>query len=315
MNGLSFRNSIIVFSTLVCESVELKANLIFLISFAANTIFLKANSQSETGNKMPVIGVLIGMMNYQGDLKPDNFTFKHSNFVFSFNIKQPLNNRISWRTGFSIGKIEGADRYNRDYLKIRNLSFYSDIWEVYTGFELAALDISAKRFTPYVYAGISVFHFNPWTYDRSGRKQYLQPLGTEGQGLAKYPQSKPYKLTQFSLPFGIGLKYAINDQINIGVELSQRKTFTDYLDDVSTSYPDYNTLLQARGPQAVALSYRGDEIPGGSPYPRAGEQRGTPTNKDWYYFAGVMAEFKWSMLHQIFNRPVFNNSQTRCPHF
>lgn len=97
------------------------------------------------------------MINYEGDLKPNSFTSDHSNYFFGLTVRKSLNRGITWRSGFSTGSVEGADRYNRDYLKPRNLSFYSQITEAYTGLALTILDISTKRFTPYLYGGIDVY--------------------------------------------------------------------------------------------------------------------------------------------------------------
>jgi hypothetical protein len=177
---------------------------------------------------------------------------------------------------------------------------------------LNLLDLTTKNFSPYLYGAISIFRFNPWTKDENGSKVFLKPLGTEGQGLSQYPDRKPYDLVQPALAFGGGLKFALDENLNVGIEFSQRKTFTDYLDDVSTSYADYDLLYNARGTQAVSLAYRGDEVPGGSPYPHAGEQRGTPSEMDWFYFIGITVEMKLSKLPTLFNSrnsPVY----TRCP--
>ena len=234
-------------------------------------------------------------------------------------LRKPLTYWLSWRVGASIGQIEAADKYNRDYLKPRNLSFYSGIKEIYTGFDIYMFDLSTKRFSPYVYGGIALFHFNPWTYDNDGKKVFLKPLSTEGQGLSQYPSQKPYRLTQIALPFGIGAKYALTECMNIGIEFSQRKTFTDYLDDVSSHYVDENILLQEKGPLAVSLAYRGDELQNGSPYPSHGTQRGTKTEMDWYYFLGVTIEMKISCLKSVFNqwgggdKHSFSSYQNRCP--
>ena len=93
-------------------------------------------------------------------------------------------------------------------------------------------------------------------------KSFFTTTSTEGQGtINNIPEQKPYKLTQLALGFG-GARYAINDNMNIGVELVQRKTFTDYLDDVSSIYVDHNVLLQAKGAKAVEMAYRGDELSG-----------------------------------------------------
>jgi hypothetical protein len=145
----------------------------------------------------------------------------------------------------------------------------------------------------------------------------LQPLSTEGQGLSQFPKQKPYKLTQVALGFGIGARYAINSNMNIGAEFTQRKTFTDYLDDVSSIYVDYNTLMQAKGAKSVEMAYRGDELPGGQAYPGHGEQRGTPSEMDWYYFFGLNFEIRLSAFGKMFKNMNGENTSAihniRCP--
>jgi opacity protein-like surface antigen len=285
------------------------ATCVLVCLFALLT--LKTNSQ-ETDRSW-LIGVFGGLVNYQGDLKPTSFTFQHSNPAFAVTIRKPLGRWLSFKSGVAIGKVEGADRDNRDYLRARNLSFYSNIKEFNAGLELNVLDITTKSFSPYLYGGISVFHFNPWTYDQSGQKVYLQPLGTEGQGLQQYSDRKPYKLWQPALAFGAGARFAINENVNIGIEFSQRKSFTDYLDDVSTQYADHDILLSARGAKTAELAFRGDEIPGGSAYPHTGEQRGTPSEMDWYYFFGVTLEIKLSSLGKVFRHSNSSHNYIRCP--
>lgn len=290
------------------------AGLIPLLLFFI--LFNSTNVSSQEQDNGWMIGVFAGAVNYQGDLKPTSFTFNHSNPAFSLTIRKPLGTWLSLKAGAVIAKVEGADRYNRDYLQKRNLSFYTDIREITAGLEINLLDITTKKFSPYLYGGVSIFHFNPWTNDAGGNKIYLQPLGTEGQGLAEYPKRKMYKLTQPALAFGIGARFAVSDNLNLGIEFNQRKSFTDYIDDVSTSYVNYDVLLNARGSKAVELAYRGDEIPGGTPYPHDGEQRGTPSEMDWYYYYGLTMEMKLSSFGNIFRFRNLNNhamSSTRCP--
>jgi hypothetical protein len=112
----------------------------------------------------------------------------------------------------------------------------------------------------------------------------------------------------------MGVKYAASDNVIIGFEFSQRKTFTDYLDDVSSFYVDHATLLAARGPKAVEMAYRGIGSPTSSaPYPAHGEQRGTPTEMDWYYFSGLNIEIKLNSLGSIFSRSRDRSYSQRCP--
>jgi hypothetical protein len=182
--------------------------------------------------------------------------------------------------------------------------------------ELSLLDITTKRVTPYFYGGLAVFWFNPWTFDNSGKKVFLKPLGTEGQGLSEYPKQRPYSLTQLAIPFGTGIRYAVSEWVTIGVEFSQRKSFTDYIDDVSTHYVNPEALLLARGSKAVEMAYRADEIRGANPdYPAPGEQRGTPSEMDWYYFFGTTVEIKFKRIARYFQSrdPYRRSYQQRCP--
>lgn len=249
----------------------------------------------------PAVGLLIGAVNYQGDLKPNSFTLQHSNIIAGVSLRKPFNRWISARAGIDIGKIEADDKFNRPYLQVRNLNFTTGIQELYTALEIDLLNIETKKICPYLYGGGNVFHFNPYTNDTKNNKVYLQPLSTEGQGLNQYPDRQPYKLTQFALAFGGGLRIALSSCSSVAIEFSQRKTFTDYLDDVSTSYADQNLLRAARGQESVDLAYRGDELPNGGSYPSAGDQRGTPTEMDWYYFVGVHAEFKLNCFGSLFS--------------
>ena len=293
------------------------AKSLLAIIFYITYLSIQSFSQDESGGKGTYIGVFLGKMNYQGDLNPNSFTFAHSKLTTAITVRQSLNKWISLRGGFTIGSIEAADKYNRDYLQPRNLSFFTTVKEASLGLEASLLDLSTKRFTPYVYGSLSLFHFNPWAFDNSGNKIFLQPLSTEGQGLPQFPKQKTYKLNQLALGFGIGARYAINDNMNIGVEFSQRKTFTDYLDDVSSMYVDRNVLLQTKGSKAVEMAYRGDELVGGQPYPNHGEQRGTPSEMDWYYFFGLNIEISFSAFANLFKNLNAGNSSalhnTRCP--
>jgi hypothetical protein len=273
-------------------------------------------SQDEEFSKQPTITLFTGLINYQGDLNPNSFSIAHSKFAGGVSIRKPISRWFTARAGITIGHLEAADRYNRDYLKPRNLSFYTSISEAYAALEINFLDIRKTRFTPYLYGGIAVFHFNPWTNDDAGKKVYLKPLSTEGQGVAAFPEQKAYKLTQVAIPFGIGLKYAVSDNINIGVEFSDRKTFTDYLDDVSSHYVDYEKLLAAKGPKAVEMAYRGIPSPNASAsYPPHGEQRGTPSEMDWYYFAGLTIEVKLNAVSNLFHGMGGKDYHQGCPRF
>jgi hypothetical protein len=239
------------------------------------------------------LGLFGGVSNYQGDLVDKYYSSRFTRPAFGITGTYELSDRLNVRAGFTTGKILGYDRYNtKTYLQERNLSFESNISEFSLLGEFNVFNLYNIRWTPYFFGGLAVFRFNPYAFDENGEKVFLKPLSTEGQGLDGY-DTKPYSLTQFALPAGFGIKYAFDDRVRLGFEVGLRKTFTDHLDDVSTNYADPNDLLAARGPQAVALSYRGDEHPNGSlVYPDKGAQRGGATQQDIYYFTGFHISFR-----------------------
>lgn len=240
------------------------------------------------------IGVFGGLSAYNGDLTDKLFPKKVTNGAIGITGNYEIAGQIMLRVGFTHTIVGGADRFSNDSVLIkRNLAFETVINEFSLVGEYYLFNLYDRKYSPYVFAGLAVFHFNPYAFDANQNKTFLNPLSTEGEGIAGYPDRKPYSLTQAAIPFGGGIKFVITEQIRIGIEIGMRKLFTDYLDDVSKNYIDPNDLLAAKGQTAVDLSYRGDEITGGNPnYPQKGLQRGNPNSKDFYYFTGIHLTFK-----------------------
>jgi opacity protein-like surface antigen len=238
------------------------------------------------------LGVFGGLSAYNGDLTESVFPKKVSNGAIGVTANYELKDQVMLRAGITYSVVGGADRYNdKPDLLARNLSFETSIAELSVVGEYYFRNLYSYKFSPYIFGGMAVFKFNPYAYDASGQRVFLKPLGTEGQGIAGYP--KPYSLTQFAIPFGGGIKYALNNNLRIGLELGIRKLFTDYLDDVSGNYASEIDLLTARGQQSVDMSYRGDELNGGSfIYPAKGAQRGSPKFNDIYYFTGIHLTYR-----------------------
>jgi hypothetical protein len=236
------------------------------------------------------LGLSGGIANYQGDLTDKLYIT--SKPAFGLSLDYELNPKFSIRAGLTFAKVAGADSLNKTDLHLRNLSFQSRITEFSILGEFNTMNMELKTWSPYLFAGLAVYHFNPYTFDAKNEKVFLHPLHTEGQGLAGYPDSKPYSLTQLAIPFGGGIKYNVSESVRIAFEIGLRKLFTDHLDDVSGNYADAADLLAASGQQAVDLSYRGDEVPGGDVnYPAKGSQRGSPKYKDYYYISGLRLLF------------------------
>jgi hypothetical protein len=257
------------------------------------------------------INVFGGFSNYSGDLQNKFFTINESYAAFGLAAQFDLTNHFSLVSGINIGHVGAADRYNKPALQSRNLSFQTNIDEGTLIGEYNLFDLADKRFTPYVFAGLAVYHFNPYAYDSLNQKTYLKPLSTEGEGLPQYPDRKPYSLTQLAIPFGGGIKLRVSDNVTIAYEISFRKLFTDYLDDVSTSYVSEAVLLSEKGPEAVEMSYRGNEVKNGSQtYPAAGAERGDPKSKDWYYYSGIRVSIGIGNMSGLDKR---SKSSISCP--
>jgi Domain of unknown function (DUF6089) len=249
-------------------------------------------------------GVGIGAAHYFGDLntrarlnriKPAATVFFRKNF----------DNYISARIGATFAQVGYSDIYNthNEYMYRRNLSFNSNIWELalqgdFNFFRFMPGE-PQYNFTPYITLGVGVFSYDPYAY-LQGEKIYLRPLGTEGQGSSLYPKLKQYSTMAISVPIGVGIKYSINERVNIAFEILHRVTTTDYLDDVSTTYPDLAAFpLNPDGSvsQAALLSDRSYET--GEPIGITGRQRGNSQQKD---------QFVTAMIHLTFNLQSY-----KCP--
>ena len=221
-----------------------------------------------------------GMMNYIGDLNNQS-AFGTPHEAFAAGLRCRLDSRLAVRVEASRGRVSSDD-----YLTWRNLSFRSDITEAavlaefnFWNYGLGATD---HNWVFYLFGGVGAFHFNPMAlYTASdGHQEWvpLQPLRTEGQGSLEYPNRRPYQLTQLVLPFGIGIKGRVNKSLTYSIEYGFRKTWTDYLDDVSTTYVGSDLLVRncTEGQLAAALADR-------SATPNAiGIKRGDDSLDDWY---------------------------------
>lgn len=238
------------------------------------------------------ITLWFGASNYMGDLTNKLLDFRLLRPAFGFYATQYINKYVGLRMGSSFGVVYGNDKYAvKEILKQRNLSFKSNIVEAYLA---AQFDILPKNnvIVPYLSAGVGVFHFNPKA-KLNGKWYALQPLGTEGQGLSS-ENTRLYCLTQMYIPFSFGTRVKINNKIFCGIEFLFRKTFTDYLDDVSTVYYSHTKLLQKRGEIAATLADRLPEYLGENKLNAAGTERGSPKSDDYYHFYSLTIGYNLS---------------------
>ncbi|MBK9255316.1 MAG: hypothetical protein IPM42_07510 [Saprospiraceae bacterium] len=237
--------------------------------------------QISTAQKGYEVGGWLGIANYYGDLNT------------TLNLRKPgpaggivgrynFNTRVAARTSLNVGRLGADDALSQNnFERNRNLSFTSLIfdWSNVLEFNFFNYVHGSKKenFTPFFMAGFNVVHFNPTAVFEDTRYK-LRPLGTEGQN----PGSE-YSLFSGGILLGGGFKIDVNRDFSINIEISTRLLFTDYLDDVSSVFPDKTLLLTNRGEIAVALSDRSLADGLGE----QGRQRGDTKGKDKYAFFGV----------------------------
>ncbi len=257
------------------------------------TLMMGAITSVSFAQQSTEFGYNIGVSNYWGDLQPSNFTYRDVGFSTGFFVRQNINSFLAVRGNLNYGRVHASDANSQiQSHMLRNLSFRSHIVEFGGDFEFSILPYDKFNptnkkyrkyfnFTPYFFGGFSVFHFNPKAFYKNEWVE-LQPLQTEGQH---------YNLTQISIPFGMGLKWQVSKNFSMAFETGYRKTFTDYLDDVSSTYPNL-AAMHAANPKAAKLSFRGDELQYPEPTPTPGSLRGLSTNMDWYVMTHLSVIYK-----------------------
>jgi hypothetical protein len=247
-------------------------------------------------------GYGMGISSYLGDLESKAYTWENPNFGHSAFFRQNFGEWFSIKEFISVMRISGADSKDNIQSHInRNLSFRSDIIEVGGVMEINFIPFAAynaggsnpnrQRFTPYASIGLNAFYFNPKTLYK-GEWIELQPLNTEGQG-SSFNNTAAYNRFQMAVPMSIGAKIQYRRH-TWALDIGFRKTFTDYLDDVSGAYADQTKLTSEKGYLAAELAYRTDELVGyEGTKPVAGTMRGDSANDDWYLFNSITYSFKF----------------------
>jgi len=292
---------------------------LFLLVVTLSLHFPSYSQESESNTAEA--GFTIGPMVFLGDL--GGHMGKGTTFVKDYNMAttklsfgafvaaypQPW---LGLRASLNYGRIEGDDGLikgkggDEETRLARNLSFRSTILEatimaeVYpTVFLEEDPDDVTGRLRPYGVIGLGAFHFNPQTNVRSSTGDDiwvdLKPLHTEGEGFSEYPDRKNYSLTQMNIPMGVGIKYYVSQNFNISFEIIHRKTFTDYIDDVSTRFVDPALFTKYLSPSQAALasqlSNRSPQRGINTAY-APGAKRGDPKQNDAYFTAGFKLAFR-----------------------
>lgn len=236
-------------------------------------------------------GITGGFSQYVGDLQY-GYEPRENNAAFGIFARYNLKRQIAIKAQLSQVTLSGSDALQRktnSFESNRNLSFQSKLFElaVQGEWNITQFDIRDDKVTaPYLFAGLAAIYYNPRA--KLGEQWYdLQSMGTEGQTLEG---GKKYSKVNVAFPVGVGFKVSLSERINIGFEFGVRITMTDYLDDVSGTYPNL-ALLEEINPIASQLSFRSPEILpqlAGNP---VGKPRGNPNDKDGYFIGNITFSF------------------------
>ncbi|WP_168797540.1 type IX secretion system protein PorG [Neolewinella litorea] len=257
-----------------------------ILFFLAFVFVLPAGMHAQLQMRGLEAGVWAGTAYYLGDLNTE-FRFNRPNLALGAAGRYNFNHRLAARASINYGRVSARDSDSKNtFERERNLSFYSDVYDITGQFEFNFLPYYHGSpdyfFTPYAFVGFSVFGYNPKALTNRGRVIALQPLGTEGQ-----PQGQEYKRISAALAYGVGVRWDLTYELSLDVSLSLRNTLTDYLDDVSTTYPDLDRLREQRGDLSYVMSDRSKSPVEGERTPRSFTQRGDDSLNDHYMFLGM----------------------------
>ncbi len=254
----------------------------------------------------------VGVTNFMGELGGADregtnflrdFEFSMTRPAFNIGLRYKLLERVASKISLNYGILRGDDKTTDERFRHnRNLNFYAHIVEISGQLEYSFIKektghrynlrrvrgVKGLKLNSYVFVGIGVFWFNPYGKNpETGKWVALQPLGTEGQG--RVGSREKYNRFQLAIPFGVGFKYGLNKLWSIGLEFGARKTFTDYIDDVSTTYYD-NDKLAADNPLSAQMA--DPSLKGVVGQSVANQQRGDPRDNDAYMFLLITATYK-----------------------
>ena len=264
-----------------------KTFLLFI--FAFSSIALQAQDGLE-------IGGWLGISNYFGDLNT-NLRLNRVGPAGGIGFRYNFNERIAVKLSGNAGMVEAFDSDSPNiFERARNLHFRSIVVDAGLQLDFNFLPYvhgsKDENWTPYLFLGLGVSYFNPQT-KLDDEWFDLRPLGTEGQF-----RGEEYFTVSGGWVYGAGFKIDLNYEWSLNIDISARRLFSDFLDDVSGSYPDADNVEDLRGEFATRFIDRSGELFAEDPdfftrnnleFPigEEGRQRGNDGDKDTYVYFGI----------------------------
>lgn len=264
---------------------------IILVFTLATLPFLQTKAQEGVE-----AGAWLAASNYFGDLNT-NMRLNRLGPAGGIGLRYNFNERLCAKIAANAGSVQAYDSDSPNiYERARNLHFKSTVADIGLQFEFNFLPYTHgsrdEGWTPYLFVGAGVSYFNPKA--KMDNKWYeLRPMGTEGQF-----KGDEYFTVTGSWIYGAGFKIDLNYEWSLNIDISARRLFSDYLDDVSTIYPDMEEVEDIRGEIATRFVDRSSELYTRDPnffvrnnieHPigERGRQRGNSRNNDTYVYVGI----------------------------
>ena len=236
----------------------------------------------------------MGAAAYNGDLTQKAFYFKQLRPAVGLNLKYNTNSFFNLRAGLAYARLTASDKDNKDPgLKSRNLNFTTDIIEFHAGGELNLLDPELFYGFPTCLPALAFF-ISTRILTIIITKNVSPSIKYGGQGLPEYPGRKKYSQVQLCIPMGGGWKFKLKKNMEVCYEFGYRLLFTDYLDDVSKTYPPWK-YLQQRGDVGCTI------VVPQTGYSFYGRRRGQGQfqGKDLYFFSSVKLAINLNRFSKI----------------
>jgi len=160
------------------------------------------------------MGLGFGLTNYKGDLAT-SVNWQNTSGGASLFYRMNISKSVSWKSNFSLGNIRASDKYGNQLQQKRNFNFSSFFAQATSVIEYNFFDMrfpkSTYKYSPYLFCGLGIANY---IFESNNQDAQLPA-------------------TQVLLPLGVGIKKEVNRNMNISIDFTTFKTFTDDLDGLA----------------------------------------------------------------------------------
>lgn len=280
----------------------------FLLIMCFLAVFHQVYAQFDDPKTLE-IGPHGGVSYYIGDINPQKH-FAMSDLQYGGVVRLNWDNRWTFRFDYTRARVKASDE-KIGWRPERGLNFQTDINDFSIVAEFNFIEYYTgnpkRNISPYIFGGISVFHYTPYA-NVNGTLVPLRDHATENPAQDSTLYLKMFgksSLIGVSIPFGVGVKFALSKHMAATVEWRLQKTFTDYLDDVRSLYPDedhhanvtidgmyYDLTDPTVTPNGLPVDANGNPVPHPGINYRENQQRGNSAYNDWFGMARVSLTWK-----------------------